>query len=553
MQCYDGGMEFWHIVGDITVLLSAAVLLGIIAEKFGFSGIVGYLIAGTIVGPSMLQWVSSDESTIVSIAEIGVALLLFTIGLEVNGQRLKQLLGRSMPIGIFQVVVTGGLGYVVTKLFGASTSAAFIVGAMVALSSTAVVSRVLQNRSELDAAHGRLTFGVLLVQDLAIVPLMLLVVFLQESPEESALVTQVGIAGAKLVALFVVIFLIGLLILPRFFGAALIRRSSEFPVILGIVTALSSMWLAEELNMSPALGAFIAGLILAGTPFASQIRGDMAPLRYIFLTLFFACTGMLADLPWLLEGNHWLWTVGVVAGIVLGKSIIVWLIAMLCKQPRRVSIAAGLCLAQIGEFSFVIGAEALGAGLLNEELFQLMMSSSLITLLISPLLIAKARPIAKVLDVVLGGYGPVEPAEGTESIHDHVVVIGYGVAGKVVVQDLIDSGQQVIVIDMGPIGVQQAREVGALSILGNAQRREVLEHAGINTAKLLVCTLPDHRTSALSIHQIRAVAPLIPIIARARYSIHAIHLKEAGADIVVDEEQCVGNSISKESLQQIGL
>ena len=553
LQCYDGGMEFWHIVGDITILLSAAVLLGIIAEKFGLSGIVGYLIAGTIVGPSMLDLISSDESAIVSIAEIGVALLLFTIGLEVNGKRLKQLLGRNMPIGILQVVVTGGIGYAITKLFGASTTASLIVGAMVALSSTAVVSRVLQNRSELDAAHGRLTFGVLLIQDLAIVPLMLLVVFLQESPQESALVTQVGIAGAKLVALFVVIFLIGILILPRFFGAALIRRSSEFPVILGIVTALSSMWLADELNMSPALGAFIAGLILAGTPFASQIRGDMAPLRYIFLTLFFACTGMLADLPWLLQGNHWLWTFGVVACIVLGKSIIVCLIAMIWKQPRRVSIAAGLCLAQIGEFSFVIGAEALGAGLLDEELFQLMMSSSLITLLISPLLIAKARPIAKVLDVVLGGDGPVEPAEETKSIHDHVVVIGYGVAGKVVVEDLLESGQQVLVIDMGPIGVQQAREVGALSILGNAQRREVLEHAGIITAKLLVCTLPDHRTSAQSIHQVRAFAPSIPIVARARYSIHARYLKEAGADIVVDEEQCVGHLISKESLQQIGL
>jgi CPA2 family monovalent cation:H+ antiporter-2 len=168
---------------------------------------------------------------------------------------------------------------------------------------------------------------------------MLLVAFLQESSEETELVTQVGVAGAKFIVLIIVIFLLGLLVLPRFFGAALIRRSSEFPVILGLVTALASMWLAEELSVSPALGAFIAGLILAGTPFASQIRGDMAPLKYIFLTLFFACTGMLADLPWLLESYHWLWTIGVVTGIVIGKATIVWLIAMLWKQPRRVAIA----------------------------------------------------------------------------------------------------------------------------------------------------------------------------------------------------------------------
>ena len=546
-------MEFWHIVGDITVLLSVAVFLGILAEKFGFSGIVGYLVAGTLVGPSIFGWVASDEKTIVSIAEIGVALLLFTIGLEVNGQRLKQLLGRGMGIGALQVLLTGALGYAITKLFGESYQSALIVGSMAALSSTAVVSRVLQDRSELDAPHGRLTFSVLLVQDLAIVPLMILVAFLHERPEESALVAQVGTAGAKLVVLFVVILLIGVLVLPRFFGAALIRRSNEFPVILGLVTALSAMWFADELNMSPALGAFIAGLILAGTPFASQVRGDMAPLRYIFLTLFFACTGMLADLPWLIESYHWLWTIGVVVGIVIGKSTIVWLISMALKQPRRVSIAAGLCLAQIGEFSFVIGAEAMNFGLLSDNLFQLLMSSSLITLLLSPFLITKSRPIAKSIDTILGSDGSLELSDEFNTIQNHVVIIGYGVSGRKVVAELIESGQQVLVIDMGPVGVNQAKIDGALSLLGNAQRREILEHAGIRSAKLLVCTLPDHRASSQIIQQVRAFAPSIQIIARARYSIHAKHLKDSGADIVVDEEKCVGDSISKETLQKIGL
>jgi CPA2 family monovalent cation:H+ antiporter-2 len=546
-------MEFWHIVGDITVLLSVAVFLGILAEKFGFSGIVGYLVAGTLVGPSIFGWVASDEKTIVSIAEIGVALLLFTIGLEVNGQRLKQLLGRGMGIGALQVLLTGALGYAITKLFGESYQSALIVGSMAALSSTAVVSRVLQDRSELDAPHGRLTFSVLLVQDLAIVPLMILVAFLHERPEESALVAQVGTAGAKLVILFVVILLIGVLVLPRFFGAALIRRSNEFPVILGLVTALSAMWFADELNMSPALGAFIAGLILAGTPFASQVRGDMAPLRYIFLTLFFACTGMLADLPWLIESYHWLWTIGVVVGIVIGKSTIVWLISMALKQPRRVSIAAGLCLAQIGEFSFVIGAEAMNFGLLSDNLFQLLMSSSLITLLLSPFLITKSRPIAKSIDTILGSDGSLELSDEFNTIQNHVVIIGYGVSGRKVVAELIESGQQVLVIDMGPVGVNQAKIDGALSLLGNAQRREILEHAGIRSAKLLVCTLPDHRASSQIIQQVRAFAPSIQIIARARYSIHAKHLKDSGADIVVDEEKCVGDSISKETLQKIGL
>ena len=465
-------MEFWHVVGDITILLSVAVLLGITAEKLGFSGVVGYLIAGTIVGPGLLNWVSSDEESIRSIAEIGVALLLFTIGLEVNSQRLKQLMGKGILIGVMQVFITGGIGFVIAKLFNASTNASIIVGAMGALSSTAVVSRVLQDRSELDAAHGRLAFSVLLVQDLAIVPLMLLVAFLHDASEQTELASQVGVVGAKLVALVVIVFLIGVLILPRFFGAALIRRSSEFPVIIGIVTCLSAMWLANQLNLSPALGAFIAGMILAESPFAAQVRGDMAPLRYIFLTLFFAATGMLADLPWLMVSYHLVWTVCVVATIVIGKSLIVWFIAMALKHPRRVSIAAGLCLAQIGEFSFVIGAEAMSANLLDENLFQLMMSSSLITLILSPFLIGKARAVSRRIDTSFGGNLKVEVDDEIKSINNHVVVVGYGVAGAKVVADLLESGQEVLVIDMGPIGVNKARTDGAFAILGNGTCRD---------------------------------------------------------------------------------
>ena len=309
-------MDFWHVVGDITILLSVAVLLGILAERLGFSGIVGYLVAGTIVGPGLLDWVSSDEESIHSIAEIGVSLLLFTIGLEVNASRFKALFGKGMALGVLQVLVTGGVAFGVGTLLGLDLNSAIIVGAMVALSSTAVVSRVLQDRSELDAVHGRSAFSVLLIQDIALVPLMLLVAFLGESTEETRIATQIGIAGGKVVILLVVLFILGILILPRFFGAALIRRSSEFPVILGIVTCLSTMWLAHLLDLSPALGAFIAGMLLAGSPFAAQVRGDMAPLKYIFLTLFFAVTGTLADLPWLFSGNHFLLVIGLVIAII---------------------------------------------------------------------------------------------------------------------------------------------------------------------------------------------------------------------------------------------
>jgi CPA2 family monovalent cation:H+ antiporter-2 len=458
-----------------------------------------------------------------------------------------------MIIGVLQVVLTGAIGFALARLFHAPMKAAVIVGAMGALSSTAVVSRVLQDRSELDATHGRIAFSILLVQDLAIVPLMLLVAFIQQTSEASTVVAQIGIASTQLMVFIAAVFLVGVLVLPRLFGAALIRRSTEFPVLLGIVTCLSAMWLANKLSLSPALGAFIAGLILAGSPFATQVRGDMAPLKYIFLSLFFAATGTLANLPWLIESSHWLWAIGVVACILIGKTLIVGLIAVIWKQPRRVAIASGLCLAQIGEFSFVIGAEALNTKLMNDDLFQLMMSSSLITLLLSPLLISHSTSIATWIDTMLGGDQNPTPGQGGEELTNHVVVIGFGVAGRNVVNDLIETGQQVLVIEMSQLGVKEAREAGAFSILGNAQRRDVLEHAGIRSAKLVVTTLPDFRTSAQIIQQIQSFAESVPIVARARYSIYQNNLSIAGADFVVDEEACVGHTLARETLNQLGI
>ena len=215
-------------------------------------------------------------------------------------------------------------------------------------------------------------------------------------------------------------------------------------------------------------------------------------------------------------------------------------------------MAAGLSLAQIGEFSFVIGAEAMGAKLLSDDVFQLMMTSSLVTLILSPLLISKARTIARIVDSIFGSTDHPEYKAG-DALSGHVVVIGYGVSGRNVVDDLIEAGEQVLVIDMGPSGIKHAREIGAFALLGNAQRRDVIEQAGIRVAKLVVLTLPDHRASAQTIMQIRSLQEEIPIIARARYSIHCNYIQEAGADVVVDEEECVGHALAKKTLKQLGM
>ena len=540
------------MASDITILLSVAVMFGIIAERLGFSGVVGYLIAGTVVGPGMLGWVSADEQAIHSIAEIGVALLLFTIGLELQRARVVALFGRGFLFGFLQILVTGTLGYVVTKLMGYSADIALVIGGMLALSSTAVVMRVLQDRSEIDSGHGRAVFEVLLVQDIAIIPMMIIVAFLGQNSGET-IGSQLGITSVKFISLLVIVVLVGVLILPRFFGAALIKRSSEFPVILGIVTCLSAMWLAHHLNFSPSLGAFIAGVILAGSPFAAQVRGDMAPLRYIFLALFFAVTGMLADIPWLFESSHFTSVFALVFLMVVGKTLLIIIIATFLKYPRRIAIASGLCLAQIGEFSFVIGSEAFNKDILPEGTFQLLMSASLISLILTPFLIACARSFSNLVDKLFGNQPIMELDDNKKVLENHVVLIGYGIAGQRIVPDLIQSGKIVVVIDMGNAGVQLANNHGAIGLLGNAQRRDILEHASIKSAHLCILTLPDCRSAEQTIHQIRACSPSVPIVARARYSRHAQQLQLAGADVVVDEEESVGYRVLRQSLKQLGL
>jgi CPA2 family monovalent cation:H+ antiporter-2 len=262
---------------------------------------------------------------------------------------------------------------------------------------------------------------------------------------------------------------------------------------------------------------------------------------------------MLADLPWLVHGYHLLWVIGVALGIIVGKTIIVWIVGIMCNIPRRVSIATGLCLAQIGEFSFVLGSASLAVGILDDNVFQLLISASLLTLLLSPLLIGRSRQVANWIDKKLGRTPVDESDDAIASMRNHVIVLGYGVAGKSVTASLLESGNQVLVIDMGPVGVLQARKDGASSIIGNVQRRDVLEHAGISSAKMLVTTLPDYRSTVETIDQIRSLSSSIPIVARARYSRHATLLSSAGADIVVDEEVCVGRTLGEQVMHQLGL
>ena len=536
----------WGYLLDVVVLLGGAMLVGAVFERFRQSAIIGYLLAGTLLGPHALD-VIQNQDAMQSIAEIGVALLLFSIGLEFSWHRLREF-GRSAVVsGGLQIGITMAAAAGVALLFGLSLAAAVAIGAVVALSSTAVVLRTLADRGEIDSVHGRTALGVLLVQDVAVVPLVLLIETLGGEGSAGQVAWDVGrdlLYGTLMVAGFA---LIARYVLPAVVAHPAISKNRELPILFAIVTAAGSAWVSQYLGLSAALGAFVAGVIIAGSPLATQVRADVGPLKTVFVTLFFAAIGMLADLEWLVMNIPLVFAV--LAAVILGKAAIMWGVARVIRLPHRQAISSGATLAQVGEFSFVLATLAWGTGLVSEDVFRLLVTVTIGSLFATPYLIAGAAPAGAWIERRLRKAGMVPPHDATTEPppeRGHVVIVGFGPAGQTVAQGIQSAGLPITVIELNPRTVLQAKSEGLSAIAGDASMPEVVEHAHAPTAKAIVVTLPDQRAAAATIEQFRAHCPNVPIIARARYHAHVGSLRIAGAQVAVDEEATVGQRLAEE-------
>lgn len=534
----------WSLLLDLTILLAAAVLLGLLFEKLRLSAVVGYLVAGTVVGPGVLGWVHGGEG-VNELAELGVALLLFTIGLEFSFKRLVGLGLQAVAGGPIQIVSTLMVGAAASVALGADWRVALILGSVLSLSSTAVVLRILKDRSDLDTAHGKSALGILLMQDVAVVPLVLLVTFLSGGSEKPK-----GPSWAAILIVAVILIIVGVL-LPRLLSARSVARNRELPIIFAIVSCIASTWGAHAAGFSPALGAFVAGMLLADSRFADQMRSDVYPLRTLFLTIFFASIGMLADLRW--AWAHWWWVLAVAAAVICVKSVLAYL-ALRPFQPSIVAaIAAGICVAQVGEFSFVLAAIAADAQFLAPDLVQLTIAVSVVTLFASPLLVGNALPIARTLAKRLVPTRKLAMGERTAAkrvgLTGHYIVVGYGDAGQAASQALSDSGVEVVVLEIHPHLVELARKNGHQGRIGDATQYANLLAAGLPHAACLVVAVPDHNIVRLTIGIAKAHVPEVPVVARARYHTFAGELDMAGANVIVDEEQLTGERLGAEALQ----
>jgi len=534
-------MDLWTIIGDVVILLGASLLIGGIFSRFGQSPIVGYLLAGMLLGgPGSIRAVSSEHE-IEAIAELGVALLLFSLGLEFSIDRLRQLGPKPLLGGMLQVALTLLCTVVVALPFGFPLKEGIAIGAMVSLSSTAVVLRILMERGEIEMPHGRSSLGVLLSQDIAVVPLAILMTILGGEGTPADVVWNLGklflMAGGLVFGLFILnkIAVIAL-------GTLTLHRNRELTVVFAVVAGLGSAWASHFAGISPALGAFVAGMMLGSSAFATQIRADVSPLRVVLLTLFFSAAGMVADPIWILRNWH---VVGfVVALLTLGKLLITAGIFVSLGQSVRVATATGLCLAQVGEFAFVLGNTGRMSGVLTEETYSLIVSTAIVSFFLSAILVPLSPSFGDWTARLLGSGSNPNNSLARQTHFPDVAIIGYGPAGQIAARPLLDRGLRVSVIDLNQQGIRKALLSGFHGELGDATQSDVLEHAHLNECQAVVITLPHHRSALTVLEHVRKHAPHVHVIVRSRYDLHTDDFIAAGAHAVAGDEQQVGERLA---------
>lgn len=529
-----------ELFNDFLVIILAALPVAYLCLRLKLPLLVGLMLTGIAIGPYGLGFVR-DVAGIELLAEIGVMLLLFTIGLEFSVRKLVEMKRLVLIGGGVQVLLTIAVTVGISLAFGRELRQAIFFGFLIALSSTAIVLKAYVDRNEVDSPHGRVGIGILLFQDIAVV-LMLLIIPLLGGKD---VVSFTGIAlelGSSLIALIVIV-VAAWLIIPRFLKQVFKMRSTEVFLLTIVLTAMGMSWITAHFGMSLALGAFIAGVVLADTDFSNQATADILPFRDVFNSLFFVSIGMLLSLSALAANLGWVLLL--VTGLVAGKALIIWAIVRLLGFPQRVSATAALGLAQIGEFSFVLAKSGRGADLLPDTDYQSFLAASVISMIATPFMIAYAPRFGSLVQRLLkdGKRHDVENLEADDihltssgGLQRHVIIIGYGLNGKNLARVLRAVGVPYAVLDLNSETVRRAKDAGEKINYGDSTRREVLRHAEIEQASAIVLAISDPQAARLTVKLSRDLNPDIYIIVRTRYVAEITGLYELGANEVIPEE-----------------
>lgn len=530
-------MSLQHLLADIEVpflVEAVAFLLGVVVivplfKKIHVSPIIGFLIMGALIGPHNFA-VVTDVKGVQHFAELGVIFLLFTIGLELSFQRLRAFSGLIFGLGAAQVLVCAAAIASVALLWGNDPKAAIIIGLCLSLSSTAMVVQLLSERRELATKYGRSSFSVLLFQDLAVVPiLILLTVFGSEN--EGSIAGDIGFAMLNAVAAIAVIVVLGRYGLQKVFAIASRTNSIDVFTAMTLLTILAISMITGMVGLSMALGAFLAGLLLAETEFRHQIEAEIEPFKGLLLGLFFMSVGMNIDFAIAFEKG--IWVLVSVLGLVSLKAIITFICALAFRLKLVDALRTSLILAEAGEFAFVVIGQATTVyGLIDPDTGQFMVVIAGISMILTPWLASLGQFIASRLE---SDEDSLLEASQDDDIHDHVVIAGYGRVGQAVAEVLQAEAIPYIAIDNSADSVKLLRLNNKSVYVGDATRMEMLKRTGIDRAAALLITMnsPEHALHTLSVA--RRYWPNLHIIVRSRDTSHSAALIAAGANQVVPE------------------
>ena len=536
-------------LADLVIVFAVAAAVVFAFGLLRLPSVVGLLVAGVLVGPYGLSLVS-DLHVVEVLAEIGVVVLLFTVGLEFSLSRLIIMLPTMARVGLPQIVGTTALVTVATWWYLGTLPQAVFAGMLVAMSSTAIVLKLLADRGETAAPHGRVAVAVLLLQDLVVVAAMLAVPLLASaagvrSPSQATapvghaaglFANPVASVAAGLAAVAAVLA-VGRLLVPRILHEVVRLRNRELFLMTIVLACLGTAAITAQVGLSLALGAFLAGLLLSESEYGHQAFTEVLPFRDTLASLFFVSVGMLLDVRFLAE--HAALVAVTVLAIVLGKTAMTVIPALLAGYPPRTSLRAGAALAQVGEFSFVLGSRGAEAGLLDRDDYQTFLAAAVLTMAATPLL-AAALPgwLDRLSRSRLCGWWLADrtPPAGRQELSDHVIIAGFGLNGRNLAAALAEFGVPHVVLELNPETVRRERALGLDIHYGDCTRAAVLEHVGIARARAYVLAISDAASTRRSVQIARELAPGVRIIVRTEYVLEVEELRHLGANEVIPAE-----------------
>lgn len=523
---------------EITLLLLAAVVVGVVAFRLlQMPPLLAYLAVGIVIGPHALGLVPDLEDTRY-LAEFGVVFLMFSIGLEFSLARLRTMRRLVLGLGGAQVtltvVSTMAAGWLVGRYFGVGLAGAFALGGALAMSSTAIVMKMMAERAQVDTEHGKRIVGVLLFQDLAVVPLLVIIPAL--GSEGSNLAWTLAVALVKAAALLTVLLVGGQRVMRWWFHTVAKRKSHELFTLNLLLVTLGLAWLTEEAGLSLALGAFVAGMLISETEFRHRVEEDIKPFRDVLLGLFFVTIGMLLNVRIVLDNFGWV-MLALVGPVAFKFGLIVALVRLFGATPGT-AIRTGLALATAGEFGFVLLGQAGTHGLLSPLVLQVVLASMLLSMLSAPLLVQHSDRIAMRLASSEWLHKSLEIARIAQSaiaVEKHVLICGFGRSGQHLAKMLEQEGITYVALDLDPDLVRQAAAAGDSVVYGDAGRRETLVAAGVSRASAVAITYADTLSALKILHDVREMKPDIPVIVRTQDDHDLAKLTAAGATEVVPE------------------